>query len=108
MISEETYLADFAAYLPGNDLPWLLDMRADALARFKASGLPDRKVEAWRYTDLKAIKNQLFDVQGSPDGTAPPALLTDSCRLVFNNGTLLEGAVDLPTGVRLFLSLIHI
>ena len=102
MISEETYLADFAGNLPGNDLPWLLDMRADALARFKASGLPDRKVEAWRYTDLKGIKDQLFDVQGSPDGTVPPALLADSCRLVFNNGTLLEVAVDLPPGVRLF------
>ena len=102
MISEETYLADFAGHLPGNDLPWLLDMRADALARFKASGLPDRKVEAWRYTDLKAIKDQLFDVQGSPGGTAPPALLADSCRLVFNNGTLLDVTMDLPPGVRLF------
>jgi len=101
VISDETYLAEFAGHLPGNDLPWLLDMRVDALARFKASGLPDRKVEAWRYTDLKAIKDQLFDVQGSPDGTVPPALLADSCRLVFDNGILLEVAMDLPPGVRL-------
>ena len=75
MISEETYLSDFAPNLPGHDMPWLWEMRADAFARFHAAGLPDRKVEAWRYTDLKLTKDQLFEVPLRPTGTPPPALL---------------------------------
>ena len=54
MISEEAYLADFAGNLPGNDPPWLLDIRADALARFKASGLP-LGIKLAPYLDITAF-----------------------------------------------------
>ena len=46
MLTPETYQADYASKLPGSGLPWLADLRADAAARFAATGLPDRKVEA--------------------------------------------------------------
>ena len=102
MISEETYLSDFAPNLPGHDMPWLWEMRVDAVARFHAAGLPDRKVEAWRYTDLKLTKDQLFEVPRRPTGMHLPTLLENSCRLVFDNGILVTNPEEIPAGVRLF------
>jgi Fe-S cluster assembly protein SufD len=39
--------------LPGGAL--VADLRADAFARFAAAGLPHRRVEAWKYTDLRQL-----------------------------------------------------
>lgn len=41
--------------LPGADLPWLAAHRAGAMARFAEAGLPYRRLEAWRYTDLARL-----------------------------------------------------
>ena len=43
-----------AAELPGAETPWVREMRAKAMERFNARGLPDRRVEAWKYSDLRA------------------------------------------------------
>jgi Fe-S cluster assembly protein SufD len=106
-MSLESYSTDHAPNLPGSHLPWLADLRADAAARFTATGLPSRKVEEWRYTDLRPIKDQLFaervgqDKQAVTGGDVPPALLPNSLRLVFHNGSLVRDDLDLPKGVRL-------
>ena len=47
-------------HLPGGRLPWVAALRAEAAASFAASGLPGRRVEAWRYTDLSAIAQAGF------------------------------------------------
>ena len=49
-----------AARLPGHDLPWLARLRADAAALLGTQGLPTRRVEAWRYTDLSPIAQESF------------------------------------------------
>jgi Fe-S cluster assembly protein SufD len=106
-MTPEIYNAEYAPNLPGHGLPWLANLRSDAAARFAATGLPDRKVEEWRYTDLRAIKDRLYTVpvgdggQVGDGGKIPSALLTNSLRLVFKNGNLVTGAPDLPPGVRL-------
>jgi Fe-S cluster assembly protein SufD len=46
---------DFAAHsasLPGAGLAWLDKRRAEAMAAFASTGVPTRRVEAWKYTDL--------------------------------------------------------
>lgn len=43
--------AEAAATLPGGG--WVAKVRADAMAAFEASGLPSRRVEAFKYTDLR-------------------------------------------------------
>lgn len=106
MLNQDTYQADYAAALPGKDLPWLAELRRDAVDRFAAAGLPDRKVEAWRYTDLKPIREQLIVVPGAraddiPSALLPPALLPNAYRIVFTNGTLASSAPDMPSGVQL-------
>ena len=47
--------------LPGARLPWAAALRDSAAEAFRASGLPTRKLEAWRYTDLRAVAEAGFD-----------------------------------------------
>lgn len=100
-MSLQAYQKELADSLPGAGLPWLTTLRAEATARFEATGLPDRKVEDWRYTNLKPIQAHLFTSATGKTGTVPTALLANSHRLVFANGLLHTGAPDLPPGLRL-------
>ncbi len=40
-----------APHLPGAG--WVADLRREAFGRFAAIGLPHRRVEEWKYTDLR-------------------------------------------------------
>ncbi|TVR99724.1 MAG: Fe-S cluster assembly protein SufD [Rhodospirillales bacterium] len=95
--------------LPGADRPWLNARRAEALAAFAASGLPTRRQEAWKYTDLKALASVPF-APAIERATVPaidrvPTLLTDDeplARLVFVDGHLRpewSATAGLPEGV---------
>ena len=53
--------AKLKASLPGADLPWLSELRADAMEHFRAAGFPTRKVEAFKYTNLAPLNKTLFD-----------------------------------------------
>ena len=46
--------AAHAAHLPGAGIPWLDKRRAEAMKAFAATGVPTRRVEVWKYTDLAA------------------------------------------------------
>ncbi len=43
---------------------WLLDARREASTKFAALGLPNRRVEEWKYTDLKAALKETFQPAG--------------------------------------------
>jgi Fe-S cluster assembly protein SufD len=47
--------------LPGGDLPWLAKLRDSAAASFETLGIPTRRAEAWKYTDLAALSDAGFD-----------------------------------------------
>lgn len=47
-------------HLPGGHTPWLDALRTGAAQDFAASGLPSRRVEAWRYTDLAPLAQAGF------------------------------------------------
>lgn len=72
---------------------WLRTARAEAFARFQSTGLPTRKSERWRYTNLADFAKQNFDLS-APDGpaTVPAeaiearALPEAAVRLVFVDG----------------------
>ncbi|MDP3877860.1 MAG: Fe-S cluster assembly protein SufD [Methylobacter sp.] len=66
------YAAEYqtiAPALPGQNLPWLQALRAEALAQFSAQGFPSPREEEWRYTNVSGIKKKLFlpslDLAGS-------------------------------------------
>ncbi len=55
--AEEAYADIFAAAeqaLPGAGNPWVADLRAKAIDAYAALGLPHRRIEAWKYTDLRS------------------------------------------------------
>ena len=62
------YTAEYQSIAPllcGQSLPWLQQLRADALKQFSAHGFPDPREEEWRYTNVSVIEKKLF----SPSAT---------------------------------------
>ncbi|MCL7421850.1 MAG: Fe-S cluster assembly protein SufD [Methylobacter sp.] len=57
------YTAEYqtiAPALPGQSLPWLQQLRSEALASFSVHGFPSLREEEWRYTNVSAIEKKLF------------------------------------------------
>jgi len=51
-----SYESDFS----GESQPWLRQLREQAIAAVARAGLPHRRVEEWKYTDLRARMQQAF------------------------------------------------
>ena len=82
---------NLAAGLPGAGAPWLDALRADGAKRFAGLGLPTRKDEAWKYTDLSALARSRFapccGAAPAPRRAEIPApLVADGPQAVFING----------------------
>ena len=83
-------LAD--APLPASGIAWLDQARRGNLEAFAAAGLPDTRVEAWKYTALRALAQRSFavgDAQAAVRTVDPAALALagiDGPALVFVNG----------------------
>lgn len=98
--------------LPGNHLPWLRQARKTALQRSVVQGLPTRRDEEWKYTDVSAIGRR---ANLAPEITMPDAVVNaaldewllpqeNAALLVFVNGHYQPGLSNLdalPPGVRL-------
>jgi Fe-S cluster assembly protein SufD len=54
--------------LPGGD--WLRQLRRAAAGAFTAEGLPHRRVEEWKFTDLRALMREAFPLASSQNATA--------------------------------------
>ena len=84
-------------------LPGVAPLRAAAFERFAATGLPHRRVEEWKYTDLRALMRDAKPLAVPPDAAAKArakdagALLADiDCRrLVFVDGAFVPELSDL-------------
>lgn len=85
--------------LPGGRTPWVAKLRADAADIFRAQGLPGRRIEAWRYTDL-GVMAQLGFTEAltftEEAGSLPPARAPH--RAVFVDGRFAAGLSQLPAG----------
>ena len=87
--------------LPGKGA--VASLREDAFQRFDAQGLPHRRVEEWKYTDLRALMRDAYPLAAPPDAAAKlrakdaGKLLTgvDCRRLVFVDGTFAPDLSDL-------------
>ena len=85
-------------------LPGPLLLRATAFERFAAAGLPHRRVEEWKYTDLRALMRDAKPLAGAPDAeakararTAGEALASsiEARRIVFVDGAFMPDLSDL-------------
>ena len=101
----ETALAETFAHarsrLPGGGE--IAEQRAAAFRSFEARGLPHRRVEEWKYTDLRALMRDAKPLAPAPDAQAKEraknaaALLsaTGARRIVFANGAFVPELSDL-------------
>ncbi|WP_458069459.1 Fe-S cluster assembly protein SufD [Rhodanobacter sp. BL-MT-08] len=96
--------------LPSSGIAWLDALRQENREAFAAGGLPDTRVEAWKYTALRALSQRRF-VSGDADAqtrTVDASMLAlpgvDGPRLVFVNGAFradLSSINALPAGLTL-------
>ncbi len=96
-----------AAYVAARDsLPGkgaLATLREDAFRKFDVSGLPHRRVEEWKYTDLRALMRNLYPLAAAPDALARTRAKNagkmlggvDCRRLVFVDGAFAPDLSDL-------------
>ena len=96
-----TRFAGLREHLPGGRTPWVAALRSEAAEHFAAAGLPSRKLEAWRYTDLGAIAQAGFTealtlVREEP--ALPP--MRAPYRAVFVDGRFAAGLSVLPEWCR--------
>lgn len=106
--AEQALSAQFASAkgeLPGA-LP-VRKLREDAFAGFEARGLPHRRLETWRYTDLRSLLREAKPLAGTAAVTDAvrtrlAALAPDGVRLVLVDGVFvpeLSTLEGLPEGV---------
>ncbi|MDO8877194.1 MAG: Fe-S cluster assembly protein SufD [Pseudolabrys sp.] len=89
------------AALPGKGA--VAALREAAFKRFDASGLPHRRVEEWKYTDLRAMMRDAFPLAAPPDAAAKAKAKDagkvfagiDCRRLVFVDGAFVPELSDL-------------
>ncbi len=96
--------------LPASGIGWLDAARRENREAFAAGGLPDTRVEAWKYTALRALGQRQF-ANGDADAqrrAIDPSLSNlpgvDGPRLVFVNGQFradLSSLDSLPEGLTL-------
>lgn len=71
-------------------------LRRDAFARFEAAGLPHRRIEAWHYTDLRAMMRTARPLAAAPSAEAAArparALIDGAAAFAFVDGYLVESA----------------
>jgi Fe-S cluster assembly protein SufD len=102
--AEESLAKSFAgakAALPGGKA---LEARRDAAFRqFETGGLPHRRIEQWKYTDLRSYMREAKPLAGAPDTAAKQRAATagvtfaaaDARRLVFVDGSFAPEISDL-------------
>ncbi|QFT85839.1 FeS cluster assembly protein SufD [Halomonas sp. THAF12] len=91
----------------GDEPTWIAARRQAGAARFEAMGFPHRRVEAWKYTDVRDIARTDFaltdDAEFSPAAAAALTLPLDAHRLTFVDGVFAPALSDLgnlPAGVQ--------
>lgn len=82
-------------------LPGVSALREQAFSTFEARGLPHRRVEEWKYTDLRALMRDMPPLANAPDAAAKQraknaGLLgsVDTRRIVFVDGMFVPELSD--------------
>src|SRR5262249_45249050 len=85
--------------LPGHELPWLRDMRAQAIEHVRQMGIPTIRNERWKYTNLSALAAIAFEPAAPDASFGPPVALPPAIggyRAVFVDGVY---RADLSAGI---------
>ncbi|WP_114417605.1 Fe-S cluster assembly protein SufD [Marinospirillum perlucidum] len=97
------YAEAFEAFNRHAESGWLKSQRIAAFARFEHLGFPINGVEAWKYTNTKALAKRPFvlaegyDLQAAQKLLNEAAVTLDSHQLVFVNGIFVPELSDLSS-----------
>lgn len=86
---------DHSGPLSAKSPDWLHDLRAHSLAHFQQIGLPTIKHEEWRYTNLRALKANKFELSSEAVRFSVDLPACSHPRAVFVNGYFREDLSDL-------------
>jgi Fe-S cluster assembly protein SufD len=105
---EENLVTAAGDRLPGTGK--VAEARQRAFEAYAGAGLPHRRLEDWKYTDLRALMKEVLPLAAVPDAAALARgknalawLRTEACRLVLVDGVLAPSLSDLgalESGVR--------
>ena len=70
------------AKLPGANNAWARELRDQAMREYAAIGLPSRRVEEWKYTDLRRLLGEAY----APAPALSEALSQDDIRAILGEG----------------------
>src|SRR5215470_60323 len=102
----DRFAAVAATLLPGQELPWLRDLREQAIERVRQLGLPTIRNERWKYTNLSVLAATAFEPAApaaSPASASPLPAVAGGCRAVFVDGLYRAdlSSGSLPRGIAL-------
>jgi Fe-S cluster assembly protein SufD len=97
-----------AGRLPGTGK--VADIRREAFTAFERTGLPHRRIEEWKYTDLRALMREVLPLAAAPDAAAlarakaaiASVAIEGATKLVLVDGVVVAELSDfsgLPSGV---------
>jgi Fe-S cluster assembly protein SufD len=97
---EENLFTAARGRLPGTGK--VAELRQQAFEAFERAGLPHRRLEDWKYTDLRALMREVLPLAAAPDAAAlerakkllKSAAVVDGCRLVLVDGVLAPSLSD--------------
>ncbi|WP_257170789.1 Fe-S cluster assembly protein SufD [Bradyrhizobium sp. SRS-191] len=86
------------------------EIRREAFAAFERTGLPHRRIEEWKYTDLRALVREVLPLAGAPEAAAlakakaaiASVAIEGAAKLVLVDGVVATDLSDLaalPAGV---------
>jgi Fe-S cluster assembly protein SufD len=90
----------------------LADLRQQALEAYERTGLPHRRIEDWKYTDLRVLIREVLPLASAPDASAlkraeaalKAATIEGTCRLVLVDGVFVPDLSDISGGLARGLS----
>ncbi|HWE06870.1 MAG TPA: Fe-S cluster assembly protein SufD [Rhizomicrobium sp.] len=106
--AEEFLLQDFAADAasrPALRPSWLDERRRRAVQSFRDAGVPNRRIEQWKYTDLRgALEGQSATASSKPllRPDRNPFAAISTFQLSIADGCLGEPNSQIPAGIELF------
>ena len=77
------------------------DHDAQAFETYERAGLPHRRIEEWKYTDLRALMREVLPLAAAPDAAAlkrakaalKPVAVAGARKLVLVDGVFAAGVV---------------
>lgn len=89
--------------LPGDEIPWLHEIRTNGKNVFASVGIPTAKNEAWKYTRLRELNADDFVISLPQQNlSAPQAELPfDAYKIYFENGIFNPAMSELPQGIEI-------